>query len=248
MIPELKTSPPDANMFGAVGIRGGRANLYAKNLKALCIKSQVGPWSEQHGEDAEGHIKLSVYNEMRSEQKYGLTPDIPLAAGIVYKPYHEAIVDVKAERQARQAEARAASQRGEHEESSLAYRPAANRIPQSFAAQQRAQHPGSAQKTREPPPTVMAPPRRPRAQAPEPEVVSKTITPTAHAAASESEVVPQRRNKLQQESAVPTTSRSTRGMGGMIAGAPRRPTSRTQSEEKQERELAVEKQIGRAHV
>lgn len=254
MVSRLKDSPPDPSMFAATGIRGGRANVYAKNLKALCIKSGVGPWCEQEGEYAEGQVKLSVYNEMRSEQKYGLTPDIPLATGIVYRPYDEAIVDVKAERAARQAEVARLNQRGGGlEDSSLAYRPAANRIPQSFAAQQRAQHPGSAQKPREPAPTVMAPPRRPRAQAPEPEAASKTRTrsdanSTGYNAGSESDAATtaagHRGNQPQHESALPFTSRSTRGMGGMISGAPRRAASRSQSEEKQERELAVEKRLG----
>lgn len=254
MVPRLKDSPPDPSMFAATGLRGGRANLYARNLKALCITSGVGPWCEQEGEYVEGQVKLSVYNEMRSEQKYGLTPDIPLATGIVYRPFDEAIIDVKADRAARQAEAARANQRMGLDDSSLAYRPAANRIPQSFAAQQRAQHPGSAQKPREAAPTVMAPPRRPRAQAPEPEATpTKTRTrsdvgATGYNAGSENEAATtsamQRGNHAQPESANPTTSRSTRGMGGIISGAPRRAAIRTQSEEKQERELAVERRLG----
>jgi serine/threonine protein kinase len=82
MTPELCDQQPHPTQFLSAGIRSGRGNLYARNLKKLCIKCEVGPWSEP--------IKYrSTYKEVAAEEKAHLTPMVPLAEDIVYRPFQE---------------------------------------------------------------------------------------------------------------------------------------------------------------
>ncbi len=152
MTVSLKDYAPDPSKFIAEGLRGGRTALLEKNLKAICIKSDVGPWSR------ELKLTASLYREMGAEEKHGLTPRIPLAAGIVYRPLDLVVKEEKEKRE--RAREVAASSFGVNVdlERPLAYRPSPVRAPpQSFAAQQRAQN--------VPANSVMAPPRRPRSNA-----------------------------------------------------------------------------------
>lgn len=83
MTPSLRERHPDPTQFLSVGARNGRANLYTRNLKKLCIKCEVGPWnpaSKQH---------TSTYREVAQEEKAGLTPIVPLAEDVVYRPFSE---------------------------------------------------------------------------------------------------------------------------------------------------------------
>lgn len=43
--PELRDRAPNPTQFLSVGVRGGKSNLYLRNLKKLCIKCEVGPWN-----------------------------------------------------------------------------------------------------------------------------------------------------------------------------------------------------------
>ena len=45
MTPSLRDKHPDPNQFLSIGVRGGKTNLYLRNLKKLCIKCEVGPWN-----------------------------------------------------------------------------------------------------------------------------------------------------------------------------------------------------------
>jgi serine/threonine protein kinase len=83
MTPLLRDKHPDPNQFLSVGARGGKTNLYLRNLKKLCIKCEVGPWHISRG----GYI--STYREVADEEKAGLTPKVPLPEDVVYRPFHE---------------------------------------------------------------------------------------------------------------------------------------------------------------
>lgn len=81
--PKLRESAPDTNQFLSIGPRAGRFSLYAKNLKKLCIKSNVGPYSQSQ------KIHSSTYREVAAEEKAGLTPVVPLPDNFVYRPFNE---------------------------------------------------------------------------------------------------------------------------------------------------------------
>lgn len=82
MTPELRDQQPHPTQFLSAGIRNGRGNLYSKNLKKLCIQCEVGPWT------APMKYK-STYREVAAEEKAHLTPIVPLAEGVVYRPFHQ---------------------------------------------------------------------------------------------------------------------------------------------------------------
>jgi serine/threonine protein kinase len=83
MTPSLRDKHPDPDRFLSVGARGGRNNLYLRNLKKLCIKCEVGPWNTYPS----GYI--STYRECADEEKAGFTPKVPLPEDVVYRPFHE---------------------------------------------------------------------------------------------------------------------------------------------------------------
>jgi serine/threonine protein kinase len=137
MSPKLRESPPDPNQFATLGLRGGRANLYTKNLKALCVQCDVGPWSKTQ------KAHMSTYREVAAEEKAGLTPAVPLPDDVVYRPFDEVLREYKAAL-ARQ-ESSAATRTQEDEPKPLNHRPvpasaSTRAVPQSFAAQQRVQN------------------------------------------------------------------------------------------------------------
>ena len=83
MTPSLRERQPDPGQFLSVGVRAGRTNLYLRNLKKLCAKCEVGPWSSS----SKRHT--STYREVESEEKAGLTPSVPLPEDVVYRPFDE---------------------------------------------------------------------------------------------------------------------------------------------------------------
>ena len=148
----LRDNPPDPNQFSTLSLRGGRASLYAKNLKALCVKSDVGPWSKTQ------KIHSSTYREVAAEEKAGLTPAVPLADNVVYRPFDEVVREHKAS--LAREESSLATKSEEYGQKPLTHRPvsaatASRTVPRSFAAQQRAQNQPS---------TISATARRPRTQ------------------------------------------------------------------------------------
>jgi hypothetical protein len=137
MTPELRERQPNYDQFLSVGVRAGKANLYVRNLKKLCIKCEVGPWNSSPKEHE------STYREVAAEEKAGLTPAVPLPEGIVYRPYDEVKQEV-AKRKIAQGEEPHPASDGlmkilEPISASKANEPLPSRpATQSFAAQQRA--------------------------------------------------------------------------------------------------------------
>lgn len=234
MSPKLRESPPDPNQFATLGLRGGRANLYAKNLKALCIKSDVGPWSKSQ------KVHLSTYREVAAEEKAGLTPAVPLADDVVYRPFDEVLREYKAA--LAREESSVATRTQQYEQKSLDHRPvststSSRAAPQSFAAQQRAQNQ---------PIGTLGTVRRPRLQT-EPEVGLRTGNAAGARAenrSGRSEMKPVTRNasaKSQQkdkEEPGPSTSVEARiasdlvGQLGQAKSDQRRPPAHTSSPSK----------------
>lgn len=83
MKPSLRERHPDPIDFLSYGSRGGRTNLYKRNLKKLCIKCDVGPWNTA------SQPAITVYKEFTEEEKAHLTPVVPLAGDIVYRPFSQ---------------------------------------------------------------------------------------------------------------------------------------------------------------
>ncbi|TGO18908.1 hypothetical protein BTUL_0007g01270 [Botrytis tulipae] len=82
MSADLLEDPPRPDQFPSVVVKPGKPNPYARSLKKLCIKCEVGPWTPKKQ-------YTSLYKECALEEKAGLTPNVPLAEGIVYRPYSE---------------------------------------------------------------------------------------------------------------------------------------------------------------
>ncbi|OTB06661.1 hypothetical protein M426DRAFT_54823 [Hypoxylon sp. CI-4A] len=131
---KLRDCPPDGDEFYTVDLTPRMAAQNLRTLKEMCRSCEVGPWNESNS------IYKSTWREVALEEKAGLTPIIPLAEGIVYRPYDE----VSREQNLVRVPSRPAPQpvtgkeedstRGETGSNGLLRAP-----PQSFAAQQRAQ-------------------------------------------------------------------------------------------------------------
>ncbi|EHA57458.1 PLK protein kinase [Pyricularia oryzae 70-15] len=136
MTPKLREYPPDNECFYNYPRNEEEEveNLLA--LKEMCKSCEVGPWNEMQV------VHRPVWREMAAEEKAGLTPIIPLEEGIVYRPFDEVAKEIRA--QQKFAPQNSTSQaRPKSEEPSQAPRnplpDSAKPLPQSFAAQQRAQ-------------------------------------------------------------------------------------------------------------
>ncbi|KAB5563543.1 hypothetical protein GE09DRAFT_1112845, partial [Coniochaeta sp. 2T2.1] len=111
------------------------------NLRALCRDCGVGPWNQ------EKLVTRQIWRECAEEEQYGLTPAIPLAKGIVYRPFDEVKTEQKL--QSRIANYPPPSSQPDRTEElssvsqhSLSLKAPSGFLrapPQSFAAQQRAQ-------------------------------------------------------------------------------------------------------------
>jgi len=140
MTPELRDSAPGPNQFIALGLRAGRANGYTKNLKKLCIQSNVGPFTPSL------KIHSSTYREVAAEEKAGLTPAVPLPENVVYRPFDEWLKE-QVEKRKSELDSNAGIESQVDVAKTLSTHPgarpasiAARAGQQSFAAQQRAQH------------------------------------------------------------------------------------------------------------
>lgn len=113
------------------------------NLRAMCRDCGVGPWNQ------EKLVTKQIWRECAEEEQYNLTPAIPLAKGIVYRPFDEMKTELKL--QSRIANYPPPSSQLDRTEelsglSQSAFPPKAapsgllRAPPQSFAAQQRAQN------------------------------------------------------------------------------------------------------------
>jgi serine/threonine protein kinase len=81
--PSLRERHPEPTQFMAAGLRVGREKVIIRNMKKLCIKCEVGPWNPSPTR------YTSTYRECAQEEKHNLTPKVPLADDIVYRPFHE---------------------------------------------------------------------------------------------------------------------------------------------------------------
>ncbi|KAK5987611.1 Cell cycle serine/threonine-protein kinase CDC5/MSD2 [Cladobotryum mycophilum] len=131
----LREVPPEAQEFYATQISTSLQAQSYRNLKDLCLECGVGPWST----DKVAHSQ--IWKEMAAEEKAGLTPLIPLADNIVYRPFDDWV----RERQQSRAKyaSSLASRSVDNSEDPLSSSKAPTGLlrqpPQSFAAQQRAQ-------------------------------------------------------------------------------------------------------------
>lgn len=133
--PKLRETAPQQQIFYDACEQPKLRERAEQNLLALCQHCDIGPW--QHKSRS---ISMAIWKEIASEEKHGLTPSIPLAPEVVYRPYDE----LKREKQQLIA-SQSVSILVERTEAlsldsgSVRAQPAAVRAPpQSFAAQQRA--------------------------------------------------------------------------------------------------------------
>lgn len=136
-------APDNPNFYDDLTDENEKRNS-AHNHRSLCRECQVGPWNKT----PVSHI--STWREVAAEEKAGLTPIIPLAEGTVYRPFNDWVIEQKRAKEQRLA-ARAATATSAPPQSSKAtvetgLLPAPKQTglmrapPQSYAAQQRAQH------------------------------------------------------------------------------------------------------------
>jgi len=128
-----------------------------RNVQDMCRDCGVGPWCESQ------LLFKNIWREMAEEEQHGLTPVIPLAEGIVYRPYDEIKNERRLQARLAQQKALALQQQQEEEKKEREKRQQALEAsgidelsglsqstqraptgllrapPQSFAAQQRAQ-------------------------------------------------------------------------------------------------------------
>ncbi|KAH6610868.1 serine threonine kinase [Trichoderma cornu-damae] len=142
MTSKLREVPPDAEEYYASRLSSSALAQSHRNLEEQCRECSVGPWS------AEKTTHTQIWKEMAAEEKAGLTPVIPLADGVVYRPFDDWLREqhqIRA-KYAASASARSASTSTEGQEDASA---TSQRLPpptgllrqppQSFAAQQRSQ-------------------------------------------------------------------------------------------------------------
>jgi hypothetical protein len=101
----------------------------------MCRECVVGPWAQTKV------VYTQIWKEMAAEEKAGMTPMIPLAEDIVYRPFEEWVREQEQIR-LQQAALRASQNSVAQESQSAAARAPTGLLrqpPQSFAAQQRAQ-------------------------------------------------------------------------------------------------------------
>lgn len=146
MTHKLRELPPENAAFYSELTDSVARRRSIHNLHALSRDCQVGPWIRSEI----SHI--STWREVAAEEKAGLTPIIPLAEGIVYRPFEEWVVEQKKAREQRLA-ARAAAlatsqtsdiRRNTDDRETAPQLPKVTGLmrapPQSYAAQQRAQY------------------------------------------------------------------------------------------------------------
>lgn len=129
--------PPDrSHFYGSMN-----SALYAqsyRNLMDMCKECGIGPWNPVQV------IHTQIWKEMAAEEKAGLTPVIPLAENLVYRPFEEWVKEQQQQQRLRYAAL--AAQAGTASQDQLRTSTTSNapvglmrQPPQSFAAQQRAQ-------------------------------------------------------------------------------------------------------------
>ena len=136
MSSRLRELPPDRQEFFMNRLDRSTQAVSHRNLRRMCRACGVGPWSQEQG------VHTPVWKEMAAEEKAGLTPAIPLAEGIVYRPFDEWLQEQQ-ETSIKNAVSASyyASSSSEDQLGGTVKQPTGylRQPPQSFAAQQRAQ-------------------------------------------------------------------------------------------------------------
>jgi serine/threonine protein kinase len=140
---KLRELAPDSSAFYEP-LNSLAASVNLRNVQEMCRGCGVGPWCQSQ------LVFRNIWREMAEEEQNGLTPVIPLAEGIVYRPFDEIKSEQKLQvRLAAQQMAKPSSQASERTDESRGLKESTQpqkvasllRVPpQSFAAQQRAQH------------------------------------------------------------------------------------------------------------
>ncbi|KAL2255920.1 hypothetical protein VTK26DRAFT_2482 [Humicola hyalothermophila] len=142
---KLRELPPDNSAFYEPLSNSQVQARNLRNVQEMCRECGVGPWADSQV------VLRAIWREMAAEEQNGLTPIIPLAEGVVYRPYDEV-------RQEQKLQAKLAAQQMSQQSFQLPDRTVepkslkesiqSQRVPsgllrappQSFAAQQRAQN------------------------------------------------------------------------------------------------------------
>ncbi|KAI0553768.1 Pkinase-domain-containing protein [Xylaria curta] len=131
----LRDCPPNDERFYAADVTTNMAPEILQNLQELCSVCQVGPWNKVNA------VHKSTWREMALEEKAGLTPIIPLAEGIVYRPYDEVSKELGLTQVPIRPPPQPIAKPGDNgQPTQLSHAGLLRAPPQSFAAQQRAQN------------------------------------------------------------------------------------------------------------
>ncbi|KAK0667573.1 hypothetical protein QBC41DRAFT_366085 [Cercophora samala] len=209
--PKLREIPPQSAAFYEPLSNSKAQAINLRTVQEMCQECGVGPWQQSQ------LVFKNIWREMAEEEHYGLTPVIPLAEGIVYRPFDEVRNEQKLQRLAAQQDR--ATQQATQQLSQLSVsddlsglsqssQSQSQRVPsgllrappQSFAAQQRAQHR---------PATSAVPPPLARSQT-VPEPVSRTTTSSLRARPRRELSAPVSSTAQTAEEPPKTTSRTLR--------------------------------------
>lgn len=136
----LRELPPERQEFYATRMGSSMQASSYRNLKEMCRESGIGPWTDAKV------IHSQVWKEMAQEEKVGLTPTIPLAENMVYRPFDDWLKEHMPQRskfsnsvgpQTSQTMPMAEDSQTNTQKAPLGL---LRQPPQSFAAQQRAQN------------------------------------------------------------------------------------------------------------
>ncbi|KAG7102178.1 hypothetical protein HYQ44_017988 [Verticillium longisporum] len=136
MTSKLLTLPPDAPHFYGSRMSTVLQASTMRHLKDMCRECDVGPYARQQA------IHTQTWKEMAAEEKSGLTPMIPLAAHIVYRPFDEWLKEQKSYKAGLLSHSMARAESKADAQLPLSQTAPTGLLrapPQSFAAQQRAQ-------------------------------------------------------------------------------------------------------------
>ncbi|KAM0245401.1 hypothetical protein ACHAQJ_010578 [Trichoderma viride] len=213
---KLREVPPDAEEYYASRLSSSVLAQSYRNLKDQCRDCIVGPWS------GEKVTHTQIWKEMAAEEKAGLTPIIPLADNVVYRPFDDWLREqhqIRA-RYAASVSARSASTEGQEDATTSSQKlPSATGLlrqpPQSFAAQQRSQGrpaTSTSTKTRPAPETALSAsqsarirPRQDRPDRQDPVARETTSSSTSSREASESTTTIARTMRVSARTQLPAT-------------------------------------------
>ena len=133
--PRLRELPPDRQEFYLHRLDSTTQEISNHNFMQMCVECGVGPWNREQSSQTQ------VWKEMAAEEKAGMTPMIPLAEDMVYRPFDEWVQEQTELKMKLKASVSSQSLGSSEDLSAGAKAPVGllRQPPQSFAAQQRAQ-------------------------------------------------------------------------------------------------------------